>query len=123
MNRRNCGLVLIAVLTFSGLAGGVCYAKTTKGKVDVALPGVDKTGVLNAGLGASVSMNFVLNTQTGQFSATGKGNVQNLSGANHTYQDVQVLISVQGHNVNVTHDTYQVKKTGACSANAHGVVQ
>jgi hypothetical protein len=121
MNRRNCGLVLIAVLTIACVAGGVCYATTVKGQVSVQLPGVNSSAKLDINLGAPVLMNYVINTGTGQFTATGKGKVTNQSGANHTFKNIEVSIPpVQGHSIDVTSNTYSVKKTGACTANAHG---
>jgi hypothetical protein len=121
MNRRNCGLVLIAVLTIACVAGGVCYATTVKGHISVLLPGVNSSGKLDINLGASVPMNFVINTGTGQFTATGKGQVTNQSGKTQTFKNPEISIPpIEGHSIDVTTSTYSVKKTGACTANAHG---
>ena len=95
----------------------VVFAKQEKGSVTVRLPGVTKAGTLDDTLGADVTVNFSVNTETGKFTAHGDGKVKNLSKKTAKFKNIPVTIP----DVNVKKSTYTVKKTGKCSVTASGV--
>lgn len=84
---------------------------------NISLPGVDSSGNLSQGLGATVPFKVNINTTNGKFKATGKGKVQNLSLAKQTYVNAPISIP----NVTILASKYVVAKDGKCSASAAGV--
>jgi len=83
----------------------------------VNLPGVDRGGNLATALGAPVNMKVNVNIKTGEFRASGKGQVQNMSRAKQTYKNP--TINIPG--VSISNSNYTVAKNGKCTATASGV--
>ena len=91
------------------------FALTLTQSVD--LPGVDGGGNLAIALGAPVNMKVNVNVTTGAFRASGRGKVQNMSGAKQTYKNP--TINIPG--VSIFNSNYTVAKNGKCTATASGV--
>ena len=83
-----------------------------------SLPGIDSSGNLSQGLGATVPFKVNINTTNGKFKATGKGKVQNLSLAKQILINAPISIP---SNVTILASRYVVAKDGKCSASASGV--
>ena len=117
-------LKLISNVSRRGLVLGalaLCLTTTTAWALTVQVPflfpGVDAQGNLSDGLGSQSNIIANVNTKTGKFKASGKAQVQNLSGKTQTFTNVPVNIP----NVTVTSSRYSCKKTGAASVAASGM--
>jgi len=117
-------LKLISNVSRRGLVLGalaLCLTTTTAWATLVQggylFPGVDMGGNLSNGLGTPGFVNVNVNTNNGKFKASGKAQVQNLSGRTQTFTNVPVDIP----NVTVTSSRYSCKKAGAASVAASGM--
>jgi hypothetical protein len=100
------------------LASKSAWAKTEHGNQTEDLPGVNAMGVLTAGMGFSgpVTFKWTANRRTAKFTAHGTGQVNNQSGAAHTFTDELTLpMFTGGPFINDIHTTYIVRANGHCT--------
>lgn len=116
---------LISNVSRRGLVLGalaLCLGTTTAWALTVQVPflfpGVNAQGNLSDGLGTQSQVIANVNTTTGKFKASGKAQVQNLSGKKQTFLNVPV--NVPG--ATVTSSKYSVAKKGAATAAAAGTI-
>ena len=117
-------LKLISNVSRRGLVLGalaLCLTTTTAWALTVQVPflfpGVDAQGNLSDGLGTQSQVIATVNTTNGKFRASGKAQVQNLSGKGQAFKNTPVNIP----GVIVTSSRYSCSKTGKASVAASGM--
>ena len=117
-------LKLISNVSRRGLVLGalaLCLGTTTAWAVNVQFPflfpGIDAGGNLSDEIGTESSIKVSVNTKSGKFHASGKAQVQNLSGKNQTYNNSAVNIP----GVTLKSSRYSCSKKGKASVAASGM--
>ncbi len=71
-------------------------------------------------LGASVPINYLINTKKSTFASKGSGTVTNRSQKAVTFKNSPLNIVVDGFNITVSKSIYSVKTNGKCAVSASG---
>jgi hypothetical protein len=112
-------VVLMFCVTTAVLGGAGSVQHVT---LQIFFPGVAANGQIsnNNSLGTTVDVHCKINTATDSLKAHATGTVQNQSGANQSFSDIEIFFP--GFGV-AKSDTYHVKADGKFTATAHGLIQ